>query len=811
MSQDNRLLPLTPATAPLDRPLRELTQPDRPNNTYAMTEPTHLRDYLQVVLKRKWLILSLIVVVTALTAIQMYRQPSQYESQTTLQIEQKSKSVIKTPQLILNSGNDAAYWPTQLKLLENPRLVRKVILGLELQNNPSFTGGQARAGLITTLRRVVSREQPKPPAAGAQAEGSLAVVNEETKGMAAPVEAQLTPEQSRKLEGLENFIKANLVIAPIERTSLVDIRFTHSDPQTAMMMTDALADAFIQDNYDRETEGADYATKQLAKNIVELQRKIVEKQEQEIDYKQKHDIPLSPAAGASLSQARLADSTRTMMDAEAKLAQVQSQYEAARAALAKPGGIYTIPAVEADKNMQEYQQRLQVLEQERAALSVQYTSEWPGVKKVERQIENVKSMMERRAGEAVASLTTQYEASRQAVNKLRADNARARVQVTSSGIAETRLGNLQAELETTKQQYNSALLRQTEMGSAGDKITNNVTIATPARTPKLVGPPRVRNILIALLLSLGAGIGLAFLLDYLDDTLKSIEDVDRHLHLPTLALIPAPRVERKFMPARGGAAAAAAAAAAANEPITALALIEEVRSPVTEAYRHLRTSLLLSSAGQPPRTILVTSSQPSEGKTTTAVNTAVMLAQTGADVLLIDCDLRRPRIHAHFGLPNARGVTNYLSGESNVGALVQNYDKVPSLKVITSGPIPPNAAELLGSEEMRRLITLLAEQYQHVVIDSPPAISFTDASILSTMVDGVMLVVHGGRSSRSVVRRAKQQLMDVGAHIFGIVLNNVKLESSDYSYYSGYYANYYSNDEEENAGGEGEGEGATTK
>ena len=165
-----------------------------------------------------------------------------------------------------------------------------------------------------------------------------------------------------------------------------------------------------------------------------------------------------------------------------------------------------------------------------------------------------------------------------------------------------------------------------------------------------------------------------------------------------------------------------------------------------------------------------------------------MLAQTGADVLILDCDLRRPRVHAHFGMPNSRGVANYLSGDRQVSELVQTYDKLPNLKVLTSGPVPPNAAELLGSDEMRKLLYVLSENFTHIVIDSPPAISFTDASILSTMVDGVMLVVHGGRSSRSVVRRARQQLQDVGAHLFGIVLNNVKLEGWDFYYYSGYYS-----------------------
>ncbi|HEV2881595.1 MAG TPA: polysaccharide biosynthesis tyrosine autokinase [Pyrinomonadaceae bacterium] len=789
MSQDNRLLPLTPGTN-LDRPLRELTHPDRPNNTYSLGEPTHLRDYLLVVLKRKWLILSLIVVVTSLVAIQMYRQPTIYRAESIIQIEQKQKNLLKTKEFVINAQSDPAYWGTQLALLENPRLHRKVILALDLQNNPSFIGGQARPSLLTAVRRVFSRQKPAA-APGAGQEGGLGVVDD---APITPAEAEkLSPEQTAKMLAYEDVLRSNLTIDPVARTNLVKIVYQHTNPDLAMKIADTLAAVFIQDNIERETSGSTKNAEQLARNIADLQADIRQKQQEVIKFRMDHGLPLGKIQGENLTASILTTSTAQMMEAEAERKKLQAAYEAAQTA----PDLFAIPEVLENKSVQELRDKLSGVEEQRQALLLQYTPEWPAVKKLEKQKEQIQLSLDKQAKDVVSAMKSRYEAAVRRENGLRQSNAQARGEARGQSRSEMELGIRQQELETTQQLYNTAIQGKKEFDVTGAEVPNNITISTPARRAEIVGPPRVRNILIALLLSLAAGIGLAFLLDYLDDTLKSIEDVDRHIHLPTLGLIPAPRVERRFaLPARG----ALATADAADPSATALALIEEKRSPVAEAYRHLRTSLLLSSAGQPPKTILVTSSQPSEGKTTTAVNTAVMLAQTGAEVLILDCDLRRPRIHAHFGLTNTRGVTNYLSGDTNIAGIVQEYAKLPNLKIITSGPVPPNSAELLGSEEMRRLITLLSDSYTHIIIDSPPAISFTDASILSTMVDGVMLVVHGGRSSRAVVRRAKQQLLDVGAHIYGIVLNNVKLESSNYYYYSGYYSSYYANEDDDQTG-----------
>jgi capsular exopolysaccharide synthesis family protein len=280
------------------------------------------------------------------------------------------------------------------------------------------------------------------------------------------------------------------------------------------------------------------------------------------------------------------------------------------------------------------------------------------------------------------------------------------------------------------------------------------------------------------------GIGLAFLIDQFDNTLKSAEDVATHVALPTLALIPAGAVN-----GNGGFKAKLFGRIHADENHTpGFALSTDVRSPAAEAYRHLLASLLFTSPGRSPRTILVTSGSPLEGKTTISVNTALTFAQTGAKVLLIDCDLRRPRVHRHLGLENDAGLTTYLSGREEIDSLIQTHEPYPNLKVITAGPMPTNPADFLTSTEMRILLKVVGDRFDHVVIDSPPAISFADASIVATLVDGVVIVAHGDRTSRRLVRRVKQRLEAVGANVYGVVLNQVNARAHDYFYeYSSAY------------------------
>ncbi|HEX3186026.1 MAG TPA: polysaccharide biosynthesis tyrosine autokinase [Pyrinomonadaceae bacterium] len=782
MSQDNRLMPMPTVERTLDRPLSDIGQ----LRSYgpAASEPSQIRDYLFVVLKRKWLILSLCLVVTSLVAIQMFRQPSIYEASTTIRIQQRTPNVLQTRELVVSGQPDPNFWGTQIKLLESPTLARQVALSLDLQHNPNFFGGQSQGGIFAALKRMVSGdERKKTGPLPAVAPAGLSVVGE-----AQMREEPLTPEELAALEPYEDAIIAGESVDGIVGTNLFRIKYSHTDPELAQKVANTIAEVFRSNNIERITSNSSKAEDVLIREINTQQDKIRQDTEALFNYARETGLPPDLNSALDVEGQRLAELSRQALDAQKKRQTTNAVYLSA-AANKDP---LTVPDVQKSERVANLQDRISGFEERLAALKITYTDDWPEVKKVKASIERLKEELKSEANEAIGSLKAEYDAAVEDEKNIQKRYLAQRAITDQQSRDRIEMAAYSQRLEAAKQNLSILQQKYREIQIAQGDKGSEIAIESYSRVPRApVGPPRIRNVVIAFLLSLVAGVGLAFLLDFLDDTVKSLDDVDRYVHLPALAMIPAS--------GRGAKLKGLAPVHAGPSETTALAMIDDVRSPIAESYRHLRTSLLLSSAGQPPKTILVTSSQPSEGKTTTAINTAFMLAQTGAEVLIIDCDLRRPRLHTQFEVGNSKGLTTWLSGEKDLDNLLQIFPKTPNLKILTSGPVPPNPAELLGSEEMRRLLGQLSERFAHIIIDSPPAISFTDASILSTMVDGVMLVVHGGRSSRAVVRRAKQQLLDVGAHIFGVVLNNVRMEQQDY-YYSGYYSNYYSTETDSGRG-----------
>jgi polysaccharide biosynthesis transport protein len=386
----------------------------------------------------------------------------------------------------------------------------------------------------------------------------------------------------------------------------------------------------------------------------------------------------------------------------------------------------------------------------------------------------------------VTTLETRYRQALATEQSLRAAFEQQKSETITQNEAAINYRIQEQELATYKDLLNGLLQRAKENDVILAGTSNNVHVDSFALLPRdAVSPRRLRIVAVIFLLSLGLGAGLAVFLDHLDDTVHSSEEAERVLRLPALAVIPAlngaspSRWLRALSPGRQ-----ASRPADSETP-----LIHRMKaSGLAEAYRQLRTSVLLSTAGHAPKTLLVTSNDASEGKTTTAVNVAISLAQTGARVLLIDGDMRRPRLHTVFDLPNDYGLSQCLSTEKNMAEVMSciSTDEDSGVFILTSGQIPPNPAELLGSVQMRTLLSELQDHFTHIILDSPPIASVTDAVLISTIVDGVLLVVQYGRCSKQSLRRSRNLLHQVGARIVGVVLNKVDESTKEYRYW-GYY------------------------
>jgi succinoglycan biosynthesis transport protein ExoP len=821
MDKDERLLPL-PKTKDLqipnqDGPVNYSPIYDEDN----FDERRSIREYFSVVYKRLPLILALAILVTAAAAFYMYRQPSVFEARMELIIDQRKPKPQANQPININFGNDVNYYNTQLQLLQNQDLMRAVVVRLGLYKDPNLLNSENK-GIGLFFRSLFSTEKNAPPK-----ESSLPILNVNPDQTDTTEQVILTTEEKALVERYSAVLAGGLKVEPKEKTNIVYISVTSTNPELAARVVNAVAEVFIEQDIQRETVGAKKSLDDLTKSIEELKNTIASQEQDYIREMQSSNLPLQDK-GSELRAGDLQtlyEQWRTAMDDRRKL---EARYNAAVQANARGEGI-NIPDISDSKvfqdmnrlnterknklqdQLREIDKQIQNLEAEKAELLAKYTPEYIKVKQVEEKITSLrttrinterevtqtidrdqKKLEKDAVGGALVGLKSQLDAARNREAQLQSSVMGETSTANVQGQAEFRLTTLKSAIETNHKLLDNYTQnqKQQELALTSSK-PDNIKIATKATAPaQPFGPKRERNIFIALLISLAAGIGLAFLLDYLDDSVKSSDDIGRHLGLPTLALIPHQTVSTRnklgLIPSKTNG----------NGNSMALVALEDTRSAMAEAYRHLRTSLLFSSAGKPPQTILVTSSQPAEGKTTTAINTAITLAQSGADVVIIDCDLRRPRLHNHFGFGNANGLTNYLSGEKNPDNLLKTFPNLPKLKVITSGPIPPNPAELLSSNEMKNLLLYLKTNYKHVIIDSPPAISFTDAAILSTQVDGVVLVAMAGKSSIHLIRRFKQRLSNIGARIYGVVLNGIKSNSVEYGYY-GYGYSYYTPDEDD--------------
>ena len=784
----------------------------------ALGDSRSVREYFNIVYKRLPLILAITVITTAAVAFYMFRQPNEYQATATMVVEPPKPKPTDTQGVVLNFGYDQNYYNTQLQLMQSPELMKDVVVALKLYEKDQFEDG-SRRGIFETVKAMftggtVKKDDTK----------SLPVISGDQQGEKLD-QVNLTPAQNQKADEYAGKLKSRVTPEKVEGTNLVNLKITSTDPKLAENVANTLAELYKKQSIDIAMKGQRDALDELNKSITDLQSTISQQEQKFIDSLKESNLPVGDGKAQELAASRLGTVSSQLLEAVDQRRKLEAEYAAAVQAktpyaLSDTSGSLVASQLRQMKSEQmgKYEVQIRAIDQkikdkeaELARLRVTYTDEYRKVKEAKRELEELRSSKADLEKESKAKVDEEAKGLEKEVQKeitsalaAKLSTARKReAQLTaayetevskanSQGQAETKLTTLKREIETNRSLLDRYIQRQKEMELSIDTgAPDNIKVSGKA-SATLTGPNRQRNILIALFISLVGGVGLSFLLDYLDDSIKSSDDIGRSLGLPTLGLIPHQKtIERKKPKLLQGAMSGRTSS-------TEFVALDDNRSGMAEAYRHLRTSLLFSSAGKPPETILVTSSQPSEGKTTTAINTAITLAQSGADVVIIDCDLRRPRLHSLFDLENTHGLTNYLSGERDTDNLLKPFPNLPNLKVITSGPIPPNPAELLSSNEMKHLLQFLKGRFKHIVIDSPPAISFTDAAIIATLVDGVVLVAMAGKSSIHLMRRFKHRLINMGARVYGVVLNGIKPNSIEYGYYGyGYTYDYYANDSDE--------------
>ena len=786
--------------------------------TYRETaqEGFQLVDYWRAIRKRLWLVVGIAVLMTTLTAIYMARKPNIYRASAVVQVdlEQNNPDLVTSDRQRPLSNPDPSYFNTQLQLLTSESLLRRAVKEHNLDANKDMQQLRGESG-SSTFRSIL---RSIGLASGERAERPISTDAE--SGLASPEEIA----EAVRLNPYVDLIKRNLDIEPrresratVKDTRLIDISFDSSSPELAAAVVNGIAETFTINNQEKRSGTSRKTNDFLQERIATLQSDIKADEDKLANLKQSVGI-IKTEGDQTIVIERLSGLNKQLLEAENDRKNAEANYMTVSNS---PDKIKALAEAEIQRFTTEQENSIRALQTDTikrinelrsARIEKQQLFEEgaPELKQIDDQIKSyegsidtaiakyqkqLESFRSRATNVSLENLRTKYLQAKDKEDKIRADFNKQYNEAQAQNQGAVNINLLQQNIDTNKGFLDNLRKQVSGNDIAAQGSDNNISVIEVAIPPEVpVAPRRLVSVFAALFLSTLFGMGLALVLEYLDDTIRSTEEIEMYLQLPALAAIP--RIDsmqkRKLLLVGAGGEGEEEEDFLSSE----LLIHADPRSSLAEAYRHLRTSILLSTAGRAPRSLLITSSLPSEGKTTTATNTAISLAQTGAKVLIIDADMRRPRLHQIFNIENGDGLSTLLSSELRDEEIdnVIRQDEKTKLYMLTSGPVPPNPAELIGSEQMATLLKMLQQRFTHVVVDSPPIASFTDGVLIASMVDGVILVIHAGRSSRQVVRRARQLLTEIGAKVFGVVLNNVNLRAQDnYYYYQSYYGrnNYY--------------------
>jgi len=698
-----------------------------------------------VILKRKWTIFTIFLIVTIAGTIASFLATPIYQADLTVNIEREKPSVVDFQSAAqYDNSRDWYFFQTQLELLKSRRLAEKVSAKLGLDNLVTASEG-------SPLKQWVKDWLIQ-----------LGIKETSTETELATSTDSITDSASMLLGGIS--------VSQVRDSNIYNISYQSPDPDMAMRVVNAWAEAFIESNIERRIDSTSYARDFLQNRLQQFEEKLKESENQLLEFARANEI-INLDERQTITTLKLQDVNSALNEAEQERIKAESIFRQLQGSSAQ-GFVQVLenPVV-------------QQLKQAKAVLEVEYQENlkvfkpaYPKMVQLRSQIDQIQAKINEEVSNVRSSIRATYEAAKSQEELLKARLEEVKEEVAVIQDRGIQYNILKREVDTTRQLYDDILQRLKEVGVATAVEANNISVVDRAQKPEFpFKPNHRRNILLAMILGLFGGIGLAFLFEHLDDTIKHPEDVERQLGIPVLGVIPV-QTKEQYRSFKG----------------ISLALLtqDQPRSAFAEAYRSTRTALQFSTSDGTPRTLLVTSALAGEGKSTTALSLAIQFAQSGKRVVIIDADLRNPSLHRGLSLENNQGLTNYLAGPAQP-AEIAKPTTISNLFCIPTGPLPPNPAELLSSAKMVSLLSLAADKFDQVIIDGPPVLGLADALILGNLAGGTLIVVHAGNTRRGYVQNALKRLKQARTHLIGGVLTKLDLQSNAYGYYySSYYYSY---------------------
>jgi capsular exopolysaccharide synthesis family protein len=719
----------------------------------AVEHDIHVLDRLNVLFKYRYVALGVFALVILGSLLRTYTTTPLYRAQARLLIEVEDERTAAMVGTINTGPNEylqdpEPYYNTQYRILTGRELGRRVVQRLNLGTVPEFNGGGPTP---TALSRTIAglRQQVETPLRALLGRAR------------APDQNPGTPDEA----GLVGEFLGRVSIEPVQNSRLVDVGFVSADPQFAVRAVNALAEEYVAQNFELRRQNMARSLEWLTQELGKQQAKVEGSERALAQYREDQNA-LSLEDRQNIVVSRLNQLNDAVTRAKTNRVQKESLYNQIKT-LGPNASPDTIPAILQNAYIQSMKTRVADLQRERTVLLERYGEKYPAVKDVNANIQDAQRQLALELAKAIDAIKNDYQSAVAEERTLAV--ALEEQKGTAMDLSRKNVGYtvLEREAQSNRQVYEALLQREKELQVLANSQGNNVRLMDRAETPGAPFTPNPsRDLMLAMVAGLALALGLVLGIDYLDDTVKTPEDVTRKLKLPFLGMVP--KVKRD------------------DHPVLSSTAPHEFG----EAYRSLRTSLVFSNGADSSRVIMVTSSQPLEGKTTTACNMAIALAFGGARVLLIDADMRRPGVHRTLGLQNGTGLSHLLTGQATPRQAIQKLDN-PNLWVMTAGVVPPNPSELLASDRMKTLVAnTQSGPFDWVIIDTPPVLAVTDAVIISPLASGVTFIIGSEMTRRRLTERAMETLMTSRPRLLGVVLNRVDLARNKY-YYSRYYGYKY--------------------